>query len=142
MQIFTKLPPCPPRELDPCNPCGAFRLEDDLNPPETRNCCSLCQGDEKDNIFSVPRAPGFPNRCILDELTFDQLYTVLLRNPNAKRDLLRITSDPLLISLANEVKLIADPLEDDKIVEKMINGKGTLPFYTQFRGRPDGSIGG
>jgi len=76
-------------------------MENLVNP--NKNCCTLCSGDiERPNVWFQKKPEYFHQgvgRCILDELTFAEVYTVLLRNPDAKRDLLRITHDPDLIEI-------------------------------------------
>jgi hypothetical protein len=110
-----------------------------------KNCCTTCSGDiQTPNVWFQPPPPGFTQgvgRCILDELTFGEVYTVLLRNPDAKKDLLRITNDPDLVALANQSSLIQDPLDSDAVATKRVNGN-TLPVYKQFFGNLDGSITG
>jgi len=115
-----------------------------VNP--NKNCCTLCSGDIRTpNVWFTPPPPGFTQgvgRCILDELTFGEVYTVLIRNPDAKKDLLRITRDPDVVALANNSQLIQDPLDSDLRATNLINkGPNSLPFYTFFRGNIDGSIG-
>ena len=144
-----RLPPCPPAPPCACGrrPCicgeGHFRMENNVNPD--KNCCTLCTGDTHLNIWHQPPPPGFhgPGRCILDELTFAEVYTVLIRNPSAKKDLLRITHDIDLITLANNSALIQDPLDADSRATNLINkGPNSLPIYTLFHGNTDGSITG
>ena len=148
--VNNRLPPCP--EAPPCacarRPCicggGHFQMQNMVNP--NKNCCTLCSGDiETPNVWFQKKPEYFNQgvgRCILDELTFGEVYTVLLRNPDAKRDLLRITHDPDLIALANNSRLIRDPLDADQRVTNIINkGKNALPVYTLFNGNMDGSIG-
>ncbi len=123
----------------------AIDNSDPVNP--TPNCCTKCTGDHTNNVFWRTGAPGFPGKCILDELDFAQLFLVLERYPGAKKDLLRITDDPVLIQLANETKPAGTELEDDQKAADMINkgrgkGPGTLPYYTIMHGNTDGSITG
>ena len=109
-----------------------FSMCDPCNPEKKK---SLCDGDCSKNIWFVN------GKCKLDGLTYDQVYFVLQKNPNAKSDLLRVTTDPNLLELAKRSQLIADPIEDDNIPYKMINNpKNTLPFYTLFRGNMNGSF--
>lgn len=90
---------------------------------------TLCDGDCDKNIWYVN------GKCKLDELTFDQVYFVLQRNPNAKSDLLRVTTNPELIQLATYSRLIKDQIEDDRTPYRVINNPAqTLPFYTLFKG--------
>ncbi len=128
-------PPCPP-----LNECFEISMSDDVNPERGSGKCTVCDGDKTDNIWFQPGPPGFPGRCILDELTFEQVYYVLQRVPQAKPDLLRITSDPVLIQLANDSRLVTDEIESNQKAADMINKQGTLPFYTLMRGVIDGSI--
>ena len=119
-------------------------MQNMVNP--NKNCCTLCTGDiEHPNVWFTPPPKGFTQgvgRCILDELTFAEVYTVLIRNPNAKKDLLRITDNEDLRILANNSQLIQDPLDADLRATNLINkGKNSLPVYTLFNGNIDGSIG-
>jgi len=115
----------------------AIDFSDSCNPtPE----CTLCTGDKTDNIFFVPRAPGYPGRCILDEMTYEQVYEVLRRVPKAKADLIRITSDPTLLQLAQTTQLVQCPQIEADRVQRRLN-RNTLPFYTLFRGNIGGDVG-
>ena len=143
-----RLPPCPPAPPCQCGrkPCicgqGHFQMHNDVNP--CRGKCTLCTGDVHQNVWHQPPPPGFngPGRCILDELTFAEVLAVLVRNRDAKKDLLRITHDEDLIILATNSKIIQDPIEADLRVTNMINkGPNALPIYTLFHGNLDGSIG-
>jgi hypothetical protein len=96
---------------------------------------SLCTGDTNCNLWFEQ------GRCTLDQLTYEQVQFILMRNPHAKADLLRITNDPTLVRMAEEIGLFKDEIEDDKVPYDMVNNpKHTLPFYTLFRGSIDGSI--
>src|SRR5574343_1539119 len=73
----------------PCD-CGMKVIMSDavnLNPSE----CTVMDGDTRNNIWYEPSAPGFPGKCKLDLMTYEQVYAVLVRVPCAKADLLRIT---------------------------------------------------
>ncbi len=142
-----RLPPCPPPFPCTCNqnPCVCpyghhFAMETQVNP--NKNCCTMCSGDTKHNIWFQPGPPGFPGRCILDELSYGQVWAVLIRSPYAKKDLLRITHYPPLVAMANQSQLIQDPLDADQRATSIINDRNTLPFYTLFHGNIDGSIRG
>ena len=112
--------------------------EDRVNP--NHNCCTVCNKDTSNNIFFVPRAPGYPGRCILDEMTFEDVHRALTTIPKAKEDLLRITDDPELRDMAMESKLVQSDADDNKVATDLINKRGTLPFYTVLRGNTDGTI--
>jgi hypothetical protein len=103
------------------------------------NCCSVCTGDTSCNIWFEPGPPGFPGKCKLDLLTYDQVYAVLQRVPQAKADLMRITNDPCLLALARETSLIEPQADDDQRAADRINAN-PLPYYTFFRGNIYGDI--
>ncbi len=134
-----RLPACPPRHpcecgCDPCS-CpggrGPLDMAEDVNPE--KNCCTVCSGDLADNVWFVN------GKCLLDELTYEQVWEVMLRNPDAKKHLQRITADPTLLLLARDTSLIKDEIEDDRQAVKRIDGEG-LPFYKIFRGNTGGDI--
>jgi hypothetical protein len=112
-------------------------LNDPVNPWKT--VCTVCTGDYQNNIWYQARADGFAGRCILDELTYADVYDVLLRVPGAAEDLARITSDPRLLMLAREVKVMVPEITESERVAKRINGSAP-PFYTVLRGNTDGSV--
>ncbi len=102
---------------------------------ESQKCnCSeprktLCTGDTSKNIWFEK------GKCRLDDLTYSTVIFILTRNRNAKSDLLRITSDPCLIDIANKTRLVVPQIEDDARAAARINNPAqTLPFYTLFRG--------
>lgn len=132
--------PCDPCNQDPCDQVTRQHDPDDpVNP--NPNCCTLCTGDTSNNMFFVPRAPGYPGRCVLDELTYEQVELILLRHPDAKADLLRITSDPTLVAMARNSRLVEDPIEENEAMRKRLHAN-SLPFYTVMRGNSDGTPNG
>ena len=147
--INGRLPPLPPSPPCPCGRrpcvCGEGRLQLSNNVNEFRGKCTVCTREVHNNIWHQPPPFYFkgPGRCILDELTFGEVYNVLQKNPDAKKDLLRITTDPDLIALANHSALIQDPIESDLRATNLINkGPNSLPIYSLFYGNSDGSISG
>lgn len=122
--------------LETCGCVGEINPDDDVNPGRG---CTVCTGDVTNNVWFVARAPGFAGRCILDELTFDQVAHVLSKNPRAKADLLRITTDPRLVRLANEAKLVeTDQTADERFARKL--NSDILPHYTVTRGKLNGDF--
>ena len=96
---------------------------------------SLCTGCTKNNVWFVH------GRCLLDLMSYDQIYYALSRNQISKDDLYRVTSDPTLYLLASNARLSIDEKVDDKIVADLINDKKkTLPLYGKLKGNFDGSI--
>lgn len=108
-----------------------FEMCDRVN--ENYQKCSVCTGDKTDNVWYVN------GQCRLDQLTYDEVAYVLAKNPKSRGDLLRITNDPRLIRLANEVRPANQEQIDDQRAAKLINSN-TLPFYNVLRGNLDGSI--
>lgn len=103
------------------------------------NQCTLCTGDVSDNIFFVPRATGYQGRCMLDEMTYDQISLTLSKVPKAKEDLIRITDDQILLRMARTSRLKESPLDEDEKMRKKLH-ENSLPFYTVLGGNVDGSI--
>jgi len=109
--------------INMCDPCNPDRVG------------TLCTGDCTNNIWFVNK------KCKLDQLTYDQVYFILQRNPNAKADLLRVTNDPHLLELARNSQLIADQFQDNMTPYRVINNPArTLPFYTLFKGNLNGNF--
>jgi hypothetical protein len=121
----------------PCS-CGRHACFSDpvnLNP----NGCTVCTGDTSNNIWVQPGPPGYPGKCKLDLLTYEQVYCVLQRVPCAKADLLKITSDQCLVNLANSTQLVVPEKEDNAIAASRLM-RNSLPYYTVFRGNTDGTV--
>lgn len=113
------------------DPDFEYDPEQPVNP--NPNFLTLCTGDRKDNVFYEPGQPGYPGRRVLDELTFEQVYLVLLRVPKAKADLMRITDDPSLLAMARESRIAEDPIDEDEKIRKRLTAN-SLPMYTVFKG--------
>ena len=122
-----------------CDPCGCgdnVQLCNRVNLDPVN--CTVCNGNTECNIWFEPGPPGHAGKCKLDNLTYEQDWLVLSRVPEAKKDLLRITSDPCLVRLANTTKLRVPEIEDNKRAADRINAN-TLPYYTVLRGNVDGT---
>lgn len=114
-----------------------FEMCDSCN--KTPNTCTLCTGDHNKNIWWEKGQGRFPGRCLLDQLTYDQVYFILQRNPNAARDLMRITSDSLLLRFARDTKLVVTDFVEDQECARRLNAN-TLPYYTVLRGNISGGF--
>lgn len=123
----------------PCrrDPNQEYEPDTLANPDPTR--CTLCTGDTTNNVFFAPRAPGYPGRCLLDELTYEQISLTLQKVPKAKADLERITDDQILLKMARDSKLVESPLDEDERMRKRLH-ENSLPFYTVLKGNIDGSV--
>jgi len=108
------------------DPCGC----------EEKPFRTKCDRDTKNNIWLERGTPGAIGICLLDTMTHEQVIYTLERNVRAKADLLRITSDPELLELANTVeRLPTMPIMD--AVQKHFNREGpeTNIFHSLFRGQ-------
>lgn len=115
--------------------CSTACPQDKLNPYAPN--CTLCNLNTECNIFYEIKADG-NGRCILDEMTFEQLICILQRNPKAKKHLLQITNDSCLLAMANRTGLIVPVSEQNIILQRRINNN--IPYYTLFRGNTGGDI--
>lgn len=125
---------------DPCgdqDPCANLCWDDKVNPKFPP--CTVCNLDTSNNIWFRPGYNGHQGACKLDQLTYGQVIRVLRTVPCAGADLLKITDDPCLVELANKVKLIVPEKEQNAILSKRMS-KGSLPYYTLFKGNTGGSI--
>lgn len=101
---------------------------------------TYCDRDCKDNVWverdgNIPDAPGI---CLLDTMNEDQVINSISRDERARKDLLRVTSDPRLLYLAGVVPpLGTDESEDGTMKQFNANNKPeSIPFYAIFRGQP------
>lgn len=79
-----------------------------------------------------------PGVCMLDTMTDAQIIYVIERDPKAREDLLKVTSDPHLLALVAAIAPLPTQQEDDKL-QSDINrnhAPSSLPFYSLFRGQP------
>lgn len=114
-------------------------MADPVNPDPSSG--SVCTGDCTNNMFWRPGAEGFPGQCILDEMTFGQVYAVLQRHPQAAAHLRRITNDVTLLTMASNVPLIESEIVSNEVATRRLNANTTTKYYTLFRGNIDGTPG-
>jgi hypothetical protein len=138
-----------------CNPCvcdacsdsaydntglPGIDMSDPVNPhPSCGSMCGL--GDHSGNMWWRPGAEGFPGQCILDELTFGQVFAVLQRHPQAADQLRQITTNETLLMMASNVRLIESEIVSNERVTRKLNANTTTRYYTLFRGNVDGTPG-
>jgi hypothetical protein len=75
---------------------------------------------------------------MLDTMTKEQVINTLERDPQARADLLTVTSDPDLLEMARTVPSLPTPEQND-IEQALLNqphNSGSIPFYSIFRGQP------
>jgi hypothetical protein len=97
-----------------------------------------CNPDKSVSLCTNPVPQGnvwfVRNTCKLDQVQLGVVVRVLEHIPRAKKDLLAITDDEMLIQMANTIKLVVPDQEENDIVQKRLSAN-TLPYYTLFRGR-------
>lgn len=71
--------------------------------------------------------------CMLNTMTREQVIYVLQRNPQARMDLPRVTSNQDLLTLLDQVPLLSTKNYGD--IEQRKSARQGLPYYTLFRGR-------
>lgn len=123
------------------NPCHCQEGPDPSCPPPKVTKCDLYRKGMKNVWVERGCNPGdedAPGVCLLDTTTEDQVIYVIERDPKAREDLLKVTSDPELLKLAMTTPPL--PLVEDSDREQALinrpNDPGSMPFYTQFRGQP------
>lgn len=101
--------------------------EETMPLPSTR-----CDGDTSNNMW----LEGSPHPvCLLDTMTDAQIINVIQRDEQARADLRRVTTDPHLLSLAENVPRLSTENQGDIEQRESNRGKVT-PYYSVFRGRP------
>lgn len=111
---------------------GSIDVSDNVN--DDYQTCTVCTGDTRNNMFFVG------GQCRLDQLTYEQVIMILRRHPDAAAHLRRITSDPILLRLADETVTLAREEQEEQAAADRINRNNSLPFYTVFRGNTDGTV--
>jgi hypothetical protein len=97
---------------------------------------TYCDRDRRNNVWieGGDHETGEGGVCLLDNLHEDQLIYILERDEIARRDLLKVTSDPYLLDKARTVQRLST---DDNLdgLSKALD-KPSIPFYTAFAGNP------
>ncbi len=118
-------PECAEESTDPCG-----------EPTTTRK--TYCDGDTTNNVW-VERGEWSPEAvgiCLLDTMSECQIINVVSRNPRARADLLRVTTDPYLLNLAQTTPSLSSEEPADKLQSDVNNNAGSIPFFTIFKGQP------
>src|SRR5581483_10348281 len=85
--------------------------------------CTKCDQDTTDNVWLERGTPGAIGICLLDTMTEDQVITVLEHDERARKDLLRVTSDPHLLHLARTITRLP-VMEEMDAIQKDMNREG------------------
>lgn len=104
--------------------------------------CTKCDRDRTNNVWvergNNPGSENAPGICLLDTLTEAQVIDIVERDEQARKDLLRVTSDPRLLEIAAKTKRLTTSEEAD-LQQKWVNkneAPAGNPFYAVFRGQP------
>jgi hypothetical protein len=111
-------------------------MSDPCECPEEVPVASYCNLDRTNNVWveGVVDENGEGGICLLDTMTESQIIYSLQRDETARADLLRVTSDPHLVELANTIPRLPTVEEGDKLQTSMNRNAQSLPFYTLFKG--------
>lgn len=123
--------PCECCEPRPCTKCDRYI-------PGTPNVW-VERGEESANLFATA-TPDYRVRgvCSLDTLNEAQVINIIERDDRARKDLLKVTSNPRLRMLALTVpRLPTQELVDaEQLNQNRPNEPSSIPFYAVFRGQP------
>jgi len=99
---------------------------------------TYCDKDRRNNVWidGGNRETGEGGVCILDNLNESQLEYILERDEIARRDLVKVTTDPWLLNKAATVQRLPTTEEMDALQVGLNRQKDTIPFYTAFAGKP------
>lgn len=131
-------------QADPCN-CQQIAAMCSCNevpcicacppPPRPR---TFCDRDRKNNVWieGVVDENGNGGICMLDTMSRAQVISVIECDPVARADLKRVTSDPCLLELAEQVQPLPTEEPGDVLQKEMGRQADSIPFYSVFRGQP------
>lgn len=100
---------------------------------------TLCDLDVENNVWVegvVDVAAGKRGICMLDLLSRPQIVDILQRDPRAREDLPRVTSNPELRDLVAVTKLLPARDVSEELQSRAARNPAAIPFYSVFRGRP------
>jgi hypothetical protein len=101
--------------------------EDNECVPEGTPLPTLCDGYTTGNCWVEDGV------CMLDNLNESQVTYILQKNPQARVDLLKVTTCKELHDLVDQVPLLDTVEEEDRLMTGL-NQNTALPFYDIFRG--------
>ena len=106
--------------------------------PQPPRPVTYCDMDRRNNVWveGVQDENGTGGCCLLDVMTWNQVIGVDQTDERARADLLKVTSNPDLIHLAQTLPPLPKENEGDKLQIEMNRQKDTIPFYALFAGNP------
>jgi hypothetical protein len=118
--------------LEDSIPTDCCLPEEDPGPQPTK-----CDLDRNNNVWVEGIAPdGTGGICTLDNLCDDTIVFILQRDEHAREDLLRVTSDAHLRTLAATTPRLPTTYQGDEEMAQINQMPASIPFYTAFRGQP------
>jgi len=120
----------------PCNSNDPSSTSSEETTEETRT--TYCDGDRVNNVWveGVQDEAGNGGICMLDTMTKEQIVYVLQRDPKAAEDIQRVTTDAELKAWAASIPMLPTENQGDKLQTEMNANARTIPFYSQFQGKP------
>lgn len=99
--------------------------------------CTKCDRDTQNNVWHERGTPGAIGICLLDTMTEEQIIYTLEHDERARKDLLRVTSDPHLLHLAHTITRLP-VVEEMDAMQKDMNREGpaTNVLHSTFHGVP------
>jgi hypothetical protein len=118
-----------------CNSTGDSVTDAATHAQDPSHFQTLCDGDRVNNVWVEGARPdGSLGICMLDTMEEHQIINVLQRDPKARTDLLRVTTNPYLRDMVERIPMMPGHNEGDKL-QKEAN-QDTMVLYTVFRGVP------
>lgn len=114
-------------------------MSDNSDPCDCDGKASYCNGDRRNNMWVEGGDPSIGSGvCLLDTMSEAQVIYTLQHNPRAAADLVKVTTDENLHTLAATVPLLSTKNETDEEQRELNrhDEAGSIPFYAIFRGQP------
>lgn len=106
-----------------------------------KTMCDRYQPGDK-NVWvergDTPGSENAPGICLLDTMSREQVIYSIERDEVARADLLKVTTNPDLIELANTVTRLptAELVDMEQTTGNRPQEAAGIPFYAIFRGQP------
>lgn len=105
-----------------------------INTYEPTTCCDR---DRVNNVWvEGADEEGRGGVCLLDTMNQAQIVGILKVNETARADLKRVTSNELLLDLAENTPRLSTEEPADKLQQDLNRHADSIPFYAIFRGQP------
>ena len=118
-----------------CGTCNAGGLATTY----TTSAGTCCDRDRVNNVWvEGANENGEGGICMLDNLNRAQIVGILKADDRARADLLKVTSNPELLALAENTERLPAHQPDDRLQTQVNANKQaeSIPFYAIFRGQP------